>query len=347
MVSVIKKLDFLRQSIVFPRYSFTGLDHVQLELEPKEKLGILFNDIPFLLEHNESGGDFELNSLNANGEKILLNNNSNCFQKKVSDTKAFWIMVDGRTVFIQGTGVLVFGQSVLQGVKSYKQNNKGSLDPIGGHRIGTLYNPKTGHVIDGGRLYEDTENGIRPPFIVVDFERDVELKKAYKNITSDLGLEDSSESQSVNEDTLLKRVYDEFKDLKYLYDCNPLKEKLKKINRGIRVGPLVSRLGGICCYQAYIVCAILEKLILNKHFSGRVFYGHAKDHSWPLYISESNNELYILDSTQRKFANLRVNPNELFFGVEEVNGKEVEKWFKYLDFLPPEFLLMHFAPSKS
>lgn len=327
MSITLQKLDFLRQSWLFPRYAFPGLDAVSFEIAPKEKLGIQFEGRVFLLERNEADNAFVLNSLNHEPGTTTLTSENDTFHQKSDGVNEMWMFVDEKFISVIGAGVTIMGPNVARDVKRSKQKDEDIRAPMGGHIISTLYDPKSGHIIDGGRLYEDSKNGIKPPFIIVDFERDEELKKSYKNITSDLN--------NLDEKTILQRVFNEFKDLKYLHDENPLKEKLKKIKRGIRVGTLVKRLGGICCYQAYIVCAILEKLILDKHLSGKVFYGSGKDHGWPFYLSNNEN-VYVIDPTQKHFTNLNENPDETFCGSEKEDEKEVIKRFKYKDFLPVE-----------
>ena len=338
MGNTLNKLDFLVQSICYPRYTFMGFDYVNFNLDRRQRLGIHFDKNAFLLRRNENEDHtYRLDQLEPRLEDThTLTTRDNGYELRDKSGNGFIIFASSEGLqIIGGPGIIISGPTVLDDVKSSKQLDKDPRDPIGGHLITSLYNPETGHVIDGGRLYIDSKDGIKGPFIVIDFERDAELKRSYKNIVSSLGLNDPDKKQSLDENTILQRVFDEFKDLKYLYDENPLKAKLKEIKRGLRVGVLGKRLGAICCYQAYIVCATIERLIVDGYLPGKVFYGSGKDHGWPLYLSK-NGHIYVIDSTQKHFTNLTEHPDETFTGIEIENNKKVKKKFKYIDFLPPE-----------
>ena len=187
-------------------------------------------------------------------------------------------------------------------------------------------------MINGGIYFEEVEQNIQGPFLSSDFANDVELKKTFESIKEKIV------QTKLKEEEILNTVYDHLRVIKYLYD-SPRKERLKNIKRLVRIGPLVFRLGGICCYQAFTVCVILEKLLLSGDLRGKVFYANGKGHGWPLYLSKKDDNLYILDTTQGKFFNLNREKDRTFCGYEEKDGKEIYGRFKYIDYLTPQIVL--------
>ncbi|MBI3591266.1 MAG: hypothetical protein HY094_07835 [Candidatus Melainabacteria bacterium] len=328
-MSIARIMQSVIKTTLLPSYSFFSLDIKRFSLKAGEELGIRIGKEVFILSKDEQR---KIDLFKGLRKKPLPRNDENHFIIE-DKTKNYllWVFPTEEGVQIGGGnangGVTIFSKDVIGDIRRSKNKiREDDFTPSNHYRIGALYNPSSGHVIDGAVYFLDSSNGIKGPFLSVDFEQDVELRKAYKNIKEKIVLDELTK-----EEEILKTVYDYLKRIKYLED-SPKTEKLKEIKRLLRIGPLVFRLGGICCYQAFTVCAILEKLILERLLEGKIFYANGKGHGWPLYLS-SNEELFIVDTTQSNFFNLTKEKDRTFYGFEEKDGKEIDGRFKYLDFL--------------
>lgn len=323
----------------YPSYSFTGIVEVlDFKTHKNDEIRIRKRNETYTLTckggQSNSKQGFELTS--SDGTKQPQESGAYVLD---SDDGVIWIRHDEEGVQIgggsAGEDVLISRPTILTDIITMKGfAKKGDPNITQRITVGALYDPACGHIFDGTVYFLFTEEYERAPIILIDFDNDVELKKSYRKITAPFEQATLNSSDASIEKDILKRTFNEFKDTKYL-DEDSYRERLRKINSGIRVGPLVKRLGGVCAYQTIAVCAIIERLIKDGHLKGKVFYGQGKRHGWPLYLSQDN-VLYVVDSTQRKLVNLNAYPETQFRGIEEVDGKEEYKYFRYIDFLPAE-----------
>ncbi len=331
-MSVARIMQSVIKITLLPSYNFYGLDVKRFSLQAGEELGIRVGKELFILSKDEDG---KISLFKGLRKEPLPRNDENHFiiENKIKNYLV-WIYPTENGIEIGGGnadgGVTVFGRHVVGDiVKSRNKAKEEKFNPFNYHQIGSLYDPSFGHIINGGVYFTDSSNGIKGPILDVDFEKDVELRKAYESIKGETVL-----GKLQKEEEILEIVYNHLKRIKYLED-SPKQEKLKEIKRLVRIGPLVFRLGGICCYQAFTVCAILEKLILERHLRGKVLYAHGKGHGWPLYLS-NDNQLFIVDTTQKNFLNLMKDKDRTFRGFEIKDDKEIYGRFKYADFLTPQ-----------
>ncbi len=317
-----------------PSYSFIGLDIKRFSLKAGEELGIRIGKKIFFLSKDEQGKISLFAGLRK--EPVPSDDEHGFIIEDKIENHLLWISPKEDMIELGGGsangGVTVFSKHVVGDILKHKKKiQKDEFAPLNYHQIGSLYDPSFGHVIDGGVYFTDSDKGIQGPFLKVDFEKDIELKNAYGEIKGGIVLNNLQQEKEI-----LNIAYEHLIRIKYLND-SPQKEKLKEIKRLLRIGPLVFRLGGICCYQAFTVCAILEKLIHDRLLEGKIFYTHGNGHGWPLYLSK-NEELFIIDTTQKNFFNLTQEKDRTFRGFEIKDDKEVYGRFKYLDFPTPQTL---------
>lgn len=321
---------------LLPTYTFAGVDTINVTLPPGEELEIKLGDKQYILQGLEGDPWAELHMVSPE-KKLITSRESGTIilEQLVGDNKELlWIFPSQESVALGGgsskeCGIQISGLHILDDVKKDKKTGVNiRRDSDRGHMVGHLYDPNQGHIFNGGIFYStNAEKRVEGPFLIFDFQNDVELKAMYEKVIREMG---------TSEESTLKRVFDEMQ-VNYLSD--KFKDKLKKLKQGIRIGPLLKRLGGICCYQAFGVCAIIEQLIVSKHLPGRIFYAGGKDHGWPLYQAKKDDQLYVLDTTQSNFVNVNENPGTTFKGVERKSKEEtIYGRFRYIDFLPTELV---------
>ncbi len=154
------------------------------------------------------------------------------------------------------------------------------------HEIGKKFGP-TGHIIDGGM----SKGRIPREIIVVDWDRDLKLRKLYKDILKKANItEQDKELSGTKKGGLLYRIFGAVRDA---IEDNEFVESHKAGNV-ILVGDTI-KTGGVCRHKGPVTAAIIERMIKTGILKGKVYYIRGWEHAWAVYRT-SGGEFVVFDT---------------------------------------------------
>lgn len=299
-------------------YSFQEpMESICFNLQAGEEIRLAtLNDEYVFCKTDDS--NYKLFMVQGEGNIQILPNGENIFDIGIAK-----IQTNQKCIKYEGPEDLsICSNNIIELIKAQK-GEVHKFDLKKGHVIGSLYDPSSGHIIEGGRYPRDPKIYKSPTeTIIVDFNNDVVLKQKYNNIKEYLDFNRLPEAE------IVYRVYWEFKDTASLTDEDAL--KIGKTQSGLRIGPLLERIGGVCRHKSVAIAAILEKLIKENYLQGKIFYASGVGHAWALYRA-TNNNIYIIDRAQNHFTDLAYEPDAYYEGAND-------QLCLYMDAIPDEVL---------
>ncbi|MBU4311410.1 MAG: hypothetical protein KJ706_01670, partial [Candidatus Omnitrophica bacterium] len=161
-----------------------------------------------------------------------------------------------------------------------------AIEIEGYHEIGTKFCP-AGHIIDGG---VSMGREVARETIVVDWEKDVKLRKLYEDILKGASItEQDMELLGTKKGGLLYRVFETVKrTIEYKNDVEGHEE-----GNVILLGDTIET-GGSCRHVGLMMAVILERMIKNGILKGKVYYLRGPAHGWAVYRTGSG-EFVVFD----------------------------------------------------
>ena len=318
-------------------FRFKRFEYHKIPITKKPELIISINKRNYFLEYQDSSDGYLIRELDSGNKPLILSNDGFIQLGDIEeDSCSIMLMKYEDAIVVCGNSsdkgnLIIHGKNISDFVLERVKNKKGD-NYLHRPEIGSLYDPKTGHVINGGSNFYSGENGINSPIVVVDFENDVELKRVFERVKDKLKIKSGS-AKLLSEESILEEIFLEFNKIEYLSDDKI--KKLAKVKRGLNLGPVLFRYGQVCRLNAYGVSAITEEAIKKGYLGGKIFYAGQYDHGFPLYKSQSGS-FYVMDATQDKFDNLTTNPEAKHRGCELIDGKEVYNYYRYQSALRDE-----------